>query len=143
MNQVAKKEMIFEVTEEDYQKSLTEIGDEDAVMKPGRYVFRRGGFRERHPDFKPADLAPRNTRVIVKLGLALDLYDYFKAKSVASGGENLAAQVNAELRAVMEREQVAPQAAPYAALLEDERFLAALATKLRELQPKRQRRRAA
>ena len=131
------KEYVLEVSEADYRRQLAEIGDEDAVMKPGRHIFRRVP-PERLA--KPEDLAPRNTRVIVKLGLALDLYDYFKAKSVASGGENLAAQVNAELRAVMEREQVVQQAAPYAALLEDERFLAALAAKLKALQPKRPRR---
>ena len=142
MNQVAEKEIIFEVTEADYRQQLAEIGDEDAVMKPGRYVFRRGGFRECHPNFKPEDLAPRNTRVTMELGLCLDILDYFKAKAAASGAETFEAQINAELRALMEQEKAAQPVEPYVALLEDERFLQALAAKLQNYKPKRQRRAA-
>ncbi len=42
----------IEVSEEDYLADLAAGCDEDETMKPGRYVFRRGGFLERHPEFK-------------------------------------------------------------------------------------------
>jgi hypothetical protein len=42
----------IEVLEEDYQGDLAAGIDEEATMKPGRYVFRRGGFLARHPELK-------------------------------------------------------------------------------------------
>ena len=46
-----KKEIIIEVTPEEYDKQLASGLTEDEVLKPGRHIFRRGGFLERHPDF--------------------------------------------------------------------------------------------
>lgn len=42
----------IEVSEEDYLADLAAGIDEDATMKPGRYVFKRGGFLARHPELK-------------------------------------------------------------------------------------------
>ncbi len=42
----------IEVSEEDYLADLAAGCDEDETMKPGRYVFKRGGFLERHPELK-------------------------------------------------------------------------------------------
>ena len=42
----------IEVSEEDYKADLEAGIDEDATMKPGRYVFKRGGFMKRHPELK-------------------------------------------------------------------------------------------
>jgi hypothetical protein len=42
----------IEIAEEDYLADLAAGCDEDETMKPGRYVGRRGGFLERHPEFK-------------------------------------------------------------------------------------------
>jgi hypothetical protein len=42
----------IEVSEKDYQADLAAGIDEEATMKPGRYVFRRGGFLARHPELK-------------------------------------------------------------------------------------------
>jgi hypothetical protein len=42
----------IEISEEDYQADLAAGIDEEATMKPGRYVFRRGGFLARHPELK-------------------------------------------------------------------------------------------
>jgi hypothetical protein len=39
-----------EVSDEDYQADLEAGIDEEATMKPGRYVFKRGGFLARHPE---------------------------------------------------------------------------------------------
>ena len=42
----------IEVSEEDYQADLAAGIDEEATMKPGPYVFKRGGFLARHPELK-------------------------------------------------------------------------------------------
>jgi hypothetical protein len=42
----------IEVSEEDYQADLAAGIDEEATMRPGRYVFKRGGFLARHPELK-------------------------------------------------------------------------------------------
>jgi hypothetical protein len=42
----------IEISEEDYQRDLAAGVDEDAILKPGRYKMKRGGFLARHPEFK-------------------------------------------------------------------------------------------
>lgn len=42
----------IEISEEDYLKDLAAGVDEDAILKPGRYKMKRGGFLARHPEFK-------------------------------------------------------------------------------------------
>lgn len=42
----------IEISEEDYLADLAAGCDEDETMKPGRYLFKRGGFLARHPEFK-------------------------------------------------------------------------------------------
>lgn len=37
---------------EDYQADRAAGIDEEATMKPGRYVFKRGGFLARHPELR-------------------------------------------------------------------------------------------
>ena len=43
----------IEISEEDYQRDVAAGVDEDAILKPGRYKVKRGGFLARHPDLKP------------------------------------------------------------------------------------------
>ncbi|HKV35529.1 MAG TPA: hypothetical protein VJP89_14430 [Pyrinomonadaceae bacterium] len=45
--------LIIEISEEDYQRDLAAGLNEDEVLKPGRYKFKRGGFLARHPELKP------------------------------------------------------------------------------------------
>ncbi|HEX3253791.1 MAG TPA: hypothetical protein VHS05_30430 [Pyrinomonadaceae bacterium] len=42
----------IEISEEDYQRDLAAGVDEDAILKPGRYKMKRGGFLAQHPDLK-------------------------------------------------------------------------------------------
>ncbi|HEU4508962.1 MAG TPA: hypothetical protein VFR78_12025 [Pyrinomonadaceae bacterium] len=44
--------LTIEISEEDYQRDLAAGVDEDAILKPGRYKFKRGGFLARHPELK-------------------------------------------------------------------------------------------
>ncbi|HKS09660.1 MAG TPA: hypothetical protein VJS13_08955 [Pyrinomonadaceae bacterium] len=43
----------IEISEEDYQRDLAAGLDEDEVLKPGRYQFKRGGFLARDQELKP------------------------------------------------------------------------------------------
>ena len=42
----------IQISEEDYQRDLAAGVDEDAILKPGRYKMKRGGFLARHPELK-------------------------------------------------------------------------------------------
>src|SRR5689334_12052807 len=42
----------IEVSEEDYQTDLAAGIDEDALLRPGRYKMKRGGFLARHLEFR-------------------------------------------------------------------------------------------
>ena len=42
----------IEVSEEDYQRERAAGVSEEALLKPGRYKMRRGGFLARHPELK-------------------------------------------------------------------------------------------
>jgi hypothetical protein len=50
----------IEIAEEDYLADLAAGCDEDETMKPGRYLFKRGGFLARHPEFKSTIRTARN-----------------------------------------------------------------------------------
>jgi hypothetical protein len=52
----------IEISEEDYLADLAAGCDEDETMKPGRYVFKRGGFLARHPKFKSKMRSASNER---------------------------------------------------------------------------------
>ena len=45
------KDVTIEVTQKEYDEQIASGLNEEEVLKPGRHIFRRGGFRERHPNF--------------------------------------------------------------------------------------------
>lgn len=45
-------EIVYEVTQEDYDAGLKRGWTDDDMLKPGRYKLRRGGFLARHPELK-------------------------------------------------------------------------------------------
>jgi len=49
----AGENVTIEISEENYQRDLAAGIDEDAILKPGRYKMKRGGFLARHPELKP------------------------------------------------------------------------------------------
>jgi len=46
------EDVVIEISEEDYQRDLAAGVDEDAILRPGRYKMKRGGFLARHPEMK-------------------------------------------------------------------------------------------
>ncbi len=61
MSKDKSKEIIIEVTQEEYDEQLATGLSEDEVLKPGRHIFRRGGFLERHPNFSLENVEIRVT----------------------------------------------------------------------------------
>jgi hypothetical protein len=46
------KNVVIEISEEDYRRDLEAGIDPDETLKPGRYKMKRGGFLARHPELK-------------------------------------------------------------------------------------------
>jgi hypothetical protein len=55
------KDVTFEITEEDYQRQLAAGVPEDELLSVGLHKARRGGFRERHPNFSLENVEIRIT----------------------------------------------------------------------------------
>ena len=74
------------------------------------------------------DMRPSNTKVKVSMYLDLDVLNYFKERAAQPNAAPYQTQINNELRAVMKRDQ----GKPYAELVNDERFIAAVAARVIE-----------
>ncbi len=55
------KDVTFEITEEDYRRQLAAGVPEDEMLSVGFHKARRGGFRERHPNFSLENVEIRIT----------------------------------------------------------------------------------
>jgi len=133
------KEIIVEVTEQEYQDALARGLKPDETLPPGRHRFQRGGFLNRM-GISREELAAASIKVRISILLDADVLEYFKQRASASGATPYQTQINSELRAVMERERIAPDAREQfkQELLSDEQFLGALVSRL----AKKERRRA-
>lgn len=106
-------------------KSKIKVEGEDEYNPERMQRLPRGSFRERHPDYDPAT-AEKKVRVTIYLDA--DVLDYFKRRAAVPNAAGYQTQINAELRAVMEP----GGSAPYDALLSDERFIEAVAARVRQ-----------
>lgn len=125
-------EVVIEVSEESYQRDLAAGLAPEETLKPGRYVGKRGGFLERHPEFKGS--SHKDTKIRVAINLDGDILQYFRmrAEQETADAESYGKLINEELRRAMHQEienQLSPTAKQ---LLNDKEFLIALKEKLRE-----------
>ena len=56
------KDVIIEITEDDYQKQIAAGVPEDELLPVGFHKARRGGFRERHPGLSPENVEVKITK---------------------------------------------------------------------------------
>ncbi len=105
-------------------KSKTKVEAEEEYSPERMKRLPRGSFRERHPDYDPTTV---EKKVRVTIYLDADVLEYFKGRAARPNAAPYQTQINAELRSVMER----GGDAPYAALLGDERFIEAVAERVR------------
>lgn len=76
----------------------------------------------------------RTAKVRVTICLDADVLAYFKGRAKLPNSAPYQTQINHELRAVLERE-----VSPYAPLLNDDQFIAAIAARVAQQAPKRRR----
>lgn len=69
-------QVVIEVTKDDYRRDIRSGVSDERALQAGRHVFRRGGFKARHPDL---DVEKATVKVRVNIYLERDIVDYFKA----------------------------------------------------------------
>ena len=93
------KEIIVEVTPERFAAQLAEGLSEDEILKAGKHVFRRGGFRARHPDFDS-----KNSKVRITLEIDHDVFGFYQKRAQQSNEKSAETEITRELRLAMNRE---------------------------------------
>ena len=118
-------EVIIEVSPEDYEREKAAGVEEEALLKPGRHTFIRGGFLKRH-GVTPEEVKQWPVTVEVQARLDLDVYNFFAAQAK---GRQVGDLINEIVRQEMVRQT---EALPPAAveLLENPKFIKALAIRL-------------
>ncbi len=94
-----------------------------------RQTTRR--FQRVAPDrvARPEDMRPSNTKVRVTMYLDLDVLNYFKERAAFAHAAPYQTQINSELRRIMERND---NGSSYSSLVDDDRFIAAIAERVQE-----------
>ena len=83
---------------------------------------------------KPGETNLSECKVRLTMYLDADVLEYFKERAAHPHAAPYQTQINAELRAVMER---GGNGAPYSSLVADDRFIAAVAERVHESRAKR------
>lgn len=121
-----RKTFEVEITEKDHRQMISEGADPKYALKPGHHTFRRGGFRERHPDF---DLKKAERKIRVNIMLDGDIVRHFKGLAAKPNAAPYQRQINNALRAYIE--QCTDSPVDYSSLLDDERFIRAVAERVK------------
>ena len=121
------KEVILEITEKKYAEMKAKGIDEEAILKPGKHIFKR---------VSPEKVINRKeAKMRINICLDAEIVQHFRARAESPHSAPYQTQINNELRAVMERDLVNVKTeidATAKKLLEDDDFLKALSEKLKE-----------
>jgi uncharacterized protein (DUF4415 family) len=98
----AHEDVILEITEDDYRHEVKSGVNEEHALKPGRHVFRRGGFKARHPNFDSKNAA---IKVQVNIHLDRDIVEHFKRRAKSSDAAKYGTEINNGLRALVDSEK--------------------------------------
>lgn len=111
MNKTGKKvdrksnppeEVVIEVAQNDYRREVKSGVKEEHALKPGRHVFRRGGFRLRHPSFDSSNAA---VKVQVTIRLDREVLEYFKKRAKSADATKYEIEINNALRSLINGEK--------------------------------------
>jgi uncharacterized protein (DUF4415 family) len=119
------REVVMEITEDDYQRELKSGVSAEHALQPGRHLFRRGGFKARHPDL---DVEKAPVKVRVNIYLDRDIVDYFKDCAKSPHAAKYQTQINNALRSLVDtktRRQL-----EFAPLIESDDFITAVAERV-------------
>ncbi len=126
------KELILEVTQEEYDEAMAKGWNDDDIQKPGKHRFRRTTRVA-----KPEDILPSNIKVQVTLRVDLDVLEHFKKRASPSNAAPYQTQINAELRKIMEKDlsdETGEITKSIETLTTNKDFIRAVAKELKELQ---------
>ena len=95
-------DVIIEVTEDDYRREVKSGVNGSHALKPGRHVFRRGGFKTRHPDFDGKNMT---VKVQVNIRLDRDIVEHFKERAKSTHTAKYETEINNALRSLVDSEK--------------------------------------
>lgn len=116
----SEKEVLFEMTQEEYDKGLAKGWDADDMMPVGVHKFRRSRWAEK---------LNKSNKVKVSIYLDGEVLDYFKERAEQPNAAPYQTQINNELRKVMENRSSDTESVGQD-ILNDKKFLKALKKKL-------------
>lgn len=99
---IPAEEVVIEVAEGDYRREVKRGVKEEHALKPGRHVFRRGGFKTRHPSFDSNNAA---VKVQVSIRLDRDILEYFKKRAKSVDAAKYENEINNALRSLINGEK--------------------------------------
>ena len=126
------KELILEVTQEEYDEAMKKGWTDDDIQKPGKHSFRRTARVA-----KPEDVLLSNIKVQITLRVDLDVLEHFKKRASPSNAAPYQTQINAELRKIMEKDLSDEKAEinkSIESLTTNKDFIRAVAEQLKELE---------
>ncbi|HBE83001.1 MAG TPA: BrnA antitoxin family protein [Pyrinomonadaceae bacterium] len=116
----SEKEVLFEMTQEEYDKGLAKGWDADDMMPVGVHKFRRSRWAEK---------LNKSNKVKVSIYLDGEVLDYFKQRAEQPNAAPYQTQINNELRKVMENRSSDTESVGQD-ILNNKKFLKALKKKL-------------
>ena len=126
------KDLILEVTQEEYDEAMKKGWTDDDIQKPGKHRYRRTTRVA-----KPEDILPSNIKVQITLRVDLDVLEHFKKRAAPSNAAPYQTQINAELRKIMENDlsdEKTKIKKSIEELTSNKEFIRAVAEQLKELE---------
>ena len=126
------KELILEVTQEEYDEAMAKGWNDDDIQKPGKHKYRRTTRVA-----TAEEILPSNIKIQVTLRLDLDVLEHFKKRALPTNAAPYQTQINAELRKTMEQD-LSDEAKEInkniETLMTNKDFIRAVAEQLKELE---------
>lgn len=120
MPKTKEKEIVYEMTQKEYDEGLAKGWDADDMLSVGKHTFRRS---------KWADKIKKAGKVKITIYLDGDVVEYFRSRSDQPNAAPYQTQINNELRKVMEGE-TSNELRSADDILNNTKFLKALKKKL-------------
>jgi uncharacterized protein (DUF4415 family) len=118
-------QVVIDVTKDDYRREIRSGVSDEHALQPGRHVFRRGGFKARHPD---VDLEKTPVKVRVNIYLDRDIVDHFKDRARSPDAAKYQTQINNALRLLVDNKTTGQF--EFAPLIESDEFIEAVAERV-------------
>jgi hypothetical protein len=125
-----KKEVVLQVTAEDYESSRAKGVPDELNLSPGRHVFTRGRF-----DLPKGAFDSKIVKVRITINVDSDVLNHFKERAKQPDAAPYQTQINNALRRAMDAELTGsnvPAAATVERLVQDKGFIKAVAKEVRK-----------